>query len=154
MEWDRKRGSKVFIYLFILNQRMGILPPSCVVQMSDSVQASQYRPLGQAPAWWSLLTARGEQLCTGPQFCRSQLRCGTNRYRSLFAHGHCVRIMPVYLLSVYVLFFDGLPWHAIVLHGHHFLSFIVWQLMALLRCCGYTPQWAFLRVLHFGPLIG
>lgn len=25
-----------------------MIPPSCVVQMSDCVQASQYRPLGQA----------------------------------------------------------------------------------------------------------
>lgn len=32
--------------------------------------------------------------------------------------------------------------------------FCIWQLMALLRCCGCTPQWAFLRDGHiFGLLV-
>lgn len=136
------------------DQGLGMIPPSCVVQMSDCVQASPVQAFGTGPAWWSLLTAWGEQLCTGPELCRSQLRCGTNRYRSLFTHGRCVCIVLVYLLSVYVLFFDGLPWQPLFCMVIVFWSFCIWQLMALLRCYGWTPQWAFLRECHiFGLLL-
>lgn len=112
MEWDRE------------DQGMGMIPPSCVVQMPDCVQASPVQAFGTVPAWWCLPTAQGEQLCTGPQLCRSQLRCGTNRYRSLFSHGLYVCVVLVYLLSVYVLFFWWSPMTSIVPHGHHFLKFL------------------------------
>lgn len=40
----KKGGSKIWNK----KMRIGMIPPSCAVQMSDCVQASQYRPLGQA----------------------------------------------------------------------------------------------------------
>lgn len=110
---------------------------------------------GTGPAWWSPLTAQGEQLCTGSQFCCSQLRCGTNRYRSLFTHGQRVCIMLVYLLSVYVLFLDDLPWQLLFC-----MVIIFWSLKRLADDGPPEVLWVhatmsiFKRQLHFIPLIG
>lgn len=41
--------------------------------------------------------------------------------------------------------FDGPPWQSLFCMVIIFWSFCIWQLMALLRSYGCTPQWAFLR---------
>lgn len=107
VRWNKRQEDKKK-YL-----RMGTIAPSCVVQMSDCVQASQYRPLGQALSGEAYWQDRGEQLCTGPGLCRWRLRCATNMYRSLFTLGCYLCIVLVCLLFEYMLLFDGLLWQTL-----------------------------------------
>lgn len=96
---------------------MGRIPPSCVVQMSEYVQASQYRPLGQTQPGegpWQ----HGENSCA--QVLSSAALMWDKRI-PLFVYTwslctYCACLLA-FCVRVFLLLWS--PMTDIVLHGHH-----------------------------------
>ena len=132
-----------------------MIPPSCVVQMSDCVQASQCRPLGRAQpgeAHWQ----HGENSCA--QVLSSAAHSSDVGQTDTAL---CLHMVVVYVLCLFTCFLCTRCFLMVSRDGHcsawssFFEVFSIWQLMALLRCCGCTPQWAFLRDSYIlGLLLG
>lgn len=136
---------------------MGMIT-SCAVQMSDCVQASQCRPLGWAQpgdAHWQHSESSCAQVLSSAAHCSDVGQTDT---------ALCLHMVVVYASCLFTCFLCTCCF-LLVSHDNHcsawsslfFLKFLsVWQMMALLRCYGCTPQWAFLRDSYIvvSPFIG
>lgn len=113
--------------------------------MSDCVQASQYRPLGQAQpgeALWQHRASSCAQVLNSAAHSSDVGQTDT----ALYLH-----MVNVYVSCLFTCFMCTCCFWMISHDSYcsawssSFEVWSVWQMMALLRCYGCMPQWAFLK---------
>lgn len=125
---------------------MGMIRPSCVVQMSDCVQASQLQASGTGPSLVKPTDSTGRTAvhrCSAPTLTAQMW----DKQIPLFVYTWSLCTYRACLLAFCVrVVFSQSPMTGIVLRGHRiFWTFRgVWQLMALPRC-----HWGERRNEHF-----
>lgn len=127
---------------------MGTIPPTCVVQMSDRAQASQFRPLGRAlsgEAYWQ----DRENSCA--QVLVAQM---WDKHTLLFVYTWLLCMYCACLLAFWVhVVVWWSPMTKTALHGHHFQILVSASWRSSWGATGHATVSILKRQIYFRPLI-